>query len=155
VRSLGHIALFALALQPIPLAAQPPVEADRPMSAPRDFLGVYVTNFEIGYFVECDPDGGCTDWVHKEFLWLTGSSRDREVRLLDCIARWNGSRDRWALYAISFRGRETLDRRPLTFMHDTERRVVLDDLMALELIGTDDTVNWLLPRYRHRPQMGC
>lgn len=155
MRSFDLIMLFALGLQPIPSAAQPPIPADRPMSAPRDFLGVYVTNFEIGYFVECDPNGGCIDWVHREPRWLTGSSRDREVRLMDCIARWNGSRDRWALYAISFRGRETLDRRQRTLMHDTERRVLLDDLTALELIGTDATVDWLLPRYRRTPAMRC
>ena len=151
------LSMIALAAQPLPaqLMAQP-TTAERPLSPMRDFVGVYVTNFEIGYFFECDVSGGgCSDWIRQEPRWLTGSSREREAELMLCIARWNGSRDRWALYAISFRGRETLDRQPKQFLHDTERRVLLDDLTALELIGTDRTVEWLLPRYRRRPTMGC
>lgn len=149
------LSLLAM-ISPLPLSGQPAARPDRPLSAPREFLGVYVTNFEIGYFVECDPaDGSCADWAHQEFRWLTGVSREDEQRLMGCIAQWNGSRDRWALYAVAFRGRETLDRRPRSFMHDTERRVVFDQILALEMIGTDETVGWLLPRYRRRPQMGC
>ena len=146
----------ALAAQSLPLAAQPSIATERPLSRTRVFTGVYVTNFEIGYFVECDPGGGgCADWVQQESRWLNGSSREQDVRLSECIARWNGSSDRWALYAIEFRGRETLDRQPKRFLHDTERRVLLDDLVALELIGTDHTADWLLPRYGRRPTMTC
>jgi hypothetical protein len=145
-----------LAAQAQPLVAQPSTPAERPLSPSRGFIGVYVTNFEISYFVECDPrGGGCADWVRQEPRWLSGSSREREVRLTECIVRWNGSRDRWALYAISFRGRETLDRQPKRFLHDTERRVLLDDLAALELIGTDQTADWLLPKYDRRPTVTC
>ena len=117
---------------------------------------LYVTSFEIGYFIECDPaSGGCGDWLRQERRWLTGSSPADEQRLMDCIARWNGSRDRWALFAIAFRGRETLDRQPKRSSHDTERRVLLGEIEALEMIGTDETGAWTLPRYRRRPQMRC
>lgn len=150
------LAAIAFAVQSLPLVAQPGGASDRPLGPMRAFTGVYVTNFEIGYFVECDaPGGGCVDWVHQELRWLTGSSSQRESALMDCIARWNGSRDRWALYAISFRGRETLDRQPKQFLHDTEQRVLLDDLVALELIGTSETVDALLPRYTRQPDMSC
>jgi hypothetical protein len=155
VKTVHLLAGLALAAQSLPLAAEPGIAADRLLSPPRDFTGVYVTNFEIGYFVECDPAGDCADWVQQEMRWLTGSTAQRESALMECIARWNGSRDRWALYAIFFRGRETLDRRPKRFMHDTERRVLLDDIIALELIGTDQTVGLLLPQYRREPRMAC
>lgn len=156
VTRLRLLLMLFLASQSICALAQPGPAPDRPLSAMREFVGVYVTNFEIGYFVECDPEaGGCVEWLHQEPRWLTGSSGDREAHLMRCIARWNGSRDRWALYAIAFRGRETLDRQPKRFLHDTERRVLLEDLVALEMIGTDDTVGMLLPRYRRRPRMGC
>jgi hypothetical protein len=147
---------MALVVQSPPLVAQPGGTAERQLSLPRVFTGVYVTNFEIGYFVECDlRGGGCLNWVQQELRWLDGSSPERDVALMGCIAKWNGSRDRWAIYAISFRGRETLDRRPKQFLNDTERRVLFDDLLALELIGTDDTEQWLLPRYRRLPTMTC
>lgn len=156
MRTVHVLAAIALAGQSPALAAQPGATTERPLSAPRDFTGVYVTNFEIGYFFECDPiGGGCTSALEQEPRWLTGSSSEREAGLMECIARWNGSRDRWALYAISFRGRETLDRQPKRFLHDTERRVLLDDLLALELIGTDQTVGLLLPQYRRRPSLAC
>jgi hypothetical protein len=67
----------------------------------------------------------------------------------------NGSIERWALFAIRFHGRETLDRRPKRFLHDTERYVVVDETPALELIGTGETVESALPRYRRLPAVRC
>lgn len=93
--------------------------------------------------------------MKQEPRWLVGNTPTVEARLIRCIARWNGSRDQWALYAITFNGRETLDRKPKQFLNDTEQRVVLDDLTTLELIGTDRTLEWTLPRYGHHPRMGC
>lgn len=146
------IALVAAA----PATAQSRESEDRSMSAPRDFLGVYVTNFEISYFVECVPEQGtCDDWIRQEHRWLRGGSPESATRFNDCIAALNGSRDRWALYAISFQGRETLDRQPKAFLHDTEHHVFIDDLSALELIGTSETVEANLPRYRRHPTDLC
>jgi hypothetical protein len=125
------------------------------MSATRAFEGVYVTNFEISFFVECRLDRGeCDDWVKAEVRWLR-VARGAEALFSRCIVRWNGSHHGWALFGIAFNGRETLDRRPKTFLNDTERYVVLDELNALEMIGTDHTVEWALPRFRHRPTMKC
>jgi hypothetical protein len=150
------LTMLALAAQPLPLLAQSPLAPERRLSPRRDFTGVYITNFEISYFIECDPtDGSCDDFRPGEARWLAGSSPEREARLWRCIARWNGTHYRWARFAISFQGRETLDRQPKRFLHDTERHVLLDDLVALELVGTEQTLEWTGPRYRRRPTLGC
>jgi hypothetical protein len=126
------------------------------LSPPRLFLGLYVTNFEVSYFVECDTSSGdCDNWLQRERRNLSGSSEAQESHLTNCVERWNGSVGRWALFAISFRGRETLDLQQRRLMYDTERRVLLDEILAMDLIGTDRTVAWALPRYRARPSVGC
>ena len=153
LQALCFIALIAPCPQVV--HAEPSPASERQMSTPRTFEGVYVTNFEISYFVECRLDrGDCDDWLKGEVRWL-GVARSAEAHFLQCIVRWNGSHMRWALYAISFKGRETLERRPKQFLHDTEHYVVVDEVEALEMIGTDDTVEWALPRFRRRPTMKC
>ena len=156
MKPLCLLVALALAGQPLTAAARQPPPTERPLSQQREFHGVYLTNFEVGYFIECEIEaGGCVQWVQQEPRWLTGSSREREARFRDCIARWNGSHDRWGLYAISLQGRETLDRQPKYFLHDTERHVLFDDIRALELIGTDETVDQLLPTFRQRARLAC
>lgn len=148
--------LFGLAWLPAAAAQPPSPPGARQLGPVRPFRGVYVTNFEIGYFIECDPARGeCDNWVHREFLWLHGADGHPAMTLMACIARWNGSRDRWALYAIDFEGQESLDRQPKRFLHDTERWVYLHRLATLEMIGTDETVDRELPRYRRLPAMRC
>lgn len=146
------IALIASA----PVTAQTAGSEPNPLSEPRDFLGVYVSNFEISYFVECVPEQGtCDNWIKQEQLWLNVGTPEIALRFNNCKAALNGSRDRWGLYAISFRGRETIDRQPKAFLHDAERHVVLDDLSALELIGTMETEEMNMPRYRRHPSLNC
>jgi hypothetical protein len=137
-------------------AAQPVGAGDRPLSPTQTFEGVYVTNFEISYFVPCNLEsGGCGDWEKQESRWLSASDRAEDNKLNACMARWNGSRDQWGLFAIVFRGRETLDRRPKQTMHDTERHIFVDEVKALELVGRDFTWEHELPRYRRKPRMAC
>jgi hypothetical protein len=150
------LALLAMIAGAAPCAAQTDPRTGRPLGPQRRFEGVYVTNFEIGYVYECEAAlGACDDWQKIESRWLVGGTPDVERQLKDCAARWNGSRDRWALYAIAFMGRETLDRRPKSFLHGTERYVLVDRIAAFEMIGTDETIDWALPRYRRRPVMAC
>ena len=147
---LATIATFA------PCGAQIDPTAGRSLGPERRFEGVYVTNFEIGYFFECQVAiGGCDDWDRQEARWLVGRTWEKERKLMACAAAWNGSRDRWALYAIAFVGRETLDRRKVKSMHGTERHVFLDSIAAFEMVGTDETIDWALPRYRRSPNMAC
>lgn len=147
---------LAVLLATAPLAAQGGPEQPRTFGPRRTFAGVYVTNFEINYFVECDvAAGGCAGWLHHELISLRVAGPTLNRTITDCIARWNGSLERWALFAIRFEGRETLDRRPKLNMYGTERYVVIDEAPALELIGTDETVGWALPRYRRLPTMRC
>jgi hypothetical protein len=157
-RHFGFLPILLL-MAASPQATAPsgaPAVSQRPLSAVHEFEGVYVTNFEIGYFVACDPaTGGCDNWSKQELRWLVGEDWAREKMLMACVARWNGSRDRWALYAIRFQGQETLDRQPKQVLNDTERPVFFDRIEALELIGTDDTWEYELPRYRRKPRMGC
>jgi len=68
---------------------------------------------------------------------LVRRARTSADRLHSKVERLSGP---VGLCANVFRGRETLDRRPKQFLPETERRVLLDDIVALELIGADETV---------------
>lgn len=132
--------------------AQSGQRTDLDYGEPREFVGVYVTNFEISYFVECDLQArACGDWINQEQRWLSTGSSQVADQLRDCITSLNGSPLRWGLYAVSFLGRETQVAQPKAFLHDTEKRVLMDDLHAIELIGTDQTHVQNLRRFQRLP----
>src|SRR5687767_2936108 len=88
------LVLLAMIAGAAPCAVQTDPGTGRPLGPEHRFEGVYVTNFEIGYVYECEAAlGACDDWQKIESRWLVGGTPDVERQLMDCAARWNGSRD--------------------------------------------------------------